>query len=378
MQLLPWREIARQAAALAVAPTRIEHASLHGAAGRVLAADVVAVLPLPSVDHAVMDGYVLGNPPPGRYRMLTERPDRLDARDALAVSAGDPVPEGAAMVVLAGRAERRDGQIVVEAPNMKNNIRRAGEEAKPGATILRAGTQLDARHMALTAMAGAISLPVWRRPRVALLGVNAGPRPLPHLGVMSALLGGPALATAEAGVATPAALPLQIARLAVNHEILVVIGDSLGDETGLLASAIAVSGGTTSLVRAAMKPAKPIHLGQIGGARIIGLSGTAYAVTVASHLFLRPLLQAAIGLAPGGPLQSATAAFARPREPGRAEALPVRADWRDGGLTLALAGRFGQLSALAAMDGFALVSAEARDLREGDAVAYQPLKMPLV
>ncbi len=47
-------------------------------------------------------------------------------------------------------------------------------------------------------------------------------------------------------------------------------------------------------------------------------------------------------------------------------------------LRLALAGRFGQLSALAALEGFALVEAEAGEIKLGDPLLYQPFSLPLL
>jgi molybdopterin molybdotransferase len=375
MALLPWREIARQAAALAHPPAGVEMRSVHGAAGRVLADDVRAANPLPAESHAVMDGYALGALPPGTFRIVAPRPVALAIGEAASVSAGDIVPKGAAAVVLAARATIRDGQATVAAPVLKDNIRRAGEEAAAGAIVLRAGTQLDVRHLALAAAAGVKALPLRPRPRVALLGVQGGGTRLPHLGIMAALLGGPALRLTDAGAVAATALDATLARLAAVHDLVIVVGDSLGDESGPLATAL---GGEARVRRAALKPAKPVILGRLDDASIVGLSGTAYAVTVAAHLFLRPLLRALTGLAPDDPFQPAIAAFSRPREPGRAEALPVRRGWSDGRMALEGSGRFGQLSALAALDGFALIEAEAGDVTPGAEAAFHPLMLPLV
>lgn len=373
MALLPWREVAQRAAALARPVSRIEQASLQGAAGRILASGVAALRPLPETDHAVMDGYALGAPPPGQYTLLNSRPAVLGHGEAIAVTTGETLPEGSSAVVLAARAMSMDGTLTVDTASVKDNIRRSGEEARPGMTILRSGIRLDARHLALARAAGVGILSVHARPRVALLGVSDSREPLPHIPVLEALLDSPALALSMAGTATTARLGGQIARLAHSHDCIVIIGESLGDETGPLSAL-----GATTLLRAAMKPAKPIHLGHVGGTALVGLSGTAYAVAAAAHLFLRPLLAAMAGLSPDNPLQSGEACFDRSREPGRAEALPVRMAWRDGKLTLASAGRFGQLSALAGMDGFAIVEAGAGDIRTGDNLACHPLMMPLV
>jgi molybdopterin molybdotransferase len=375
MALLPWREIARQAAALALPPAGAETRSAQRAAGRILAADATAARPLPAASHAVMDGFALGALPPGTYRIVAPRPVSLGINEAVAISAGEVVPIGTAAVVLAARASVVDGRATIAAPAVKDNIRRAGEETAPGAVILRAGTRLDARHLALAAAVGVSTLELKPHPRVALLSLR-GNGASPHLTVLSALLASPALMLTEAGAAPAGTLGGQLARLAGSHDLIVVAGDSLGDETGPLATALA--GGEARVRRAALKPAKPVILGRLGGAAIIGLSGTAYAVTVASHLVLRPLLRTLVGLAPDDPFQPAVAMFSRPREPGRAEALPVRQSWSDGRMTLAPAGRFGQLSALAALDGFALIEADAGDVVHGTPCTYHPLMMPLV
>ncbi len=372
--LLPWREIARQAAALAQPPGGVEVSTLHGAAGRVLAADVVAANPLPAESHAVMDGYALGALPPGTFRIVPSRPASLGPGEAAAVSAGETVPMGAAAVVLAARAVVRDGQATIAAPALKDNIRRAGEEAAPGAVILRAGARLDARRLALAAAAGVSALPLRVRPRVALIGLRGG-SPSPHLAVAAALLSGPALTLTEAGAASLETLSSQLSRLATSHDLIVVVGDSLGDENGPLAQALA---GEARVRRAALKPAKPVILGRIGAASVVGLSGTAYAVTVAAHLLLRPLLRALAGLPPDDPFQPAVVDFSRPREPGRAEALPVSRGWSGGRMALKPAGRFGQLSALSAMDGFAMIEPEAGDVTPGAETTFHPLMIPLV
>lgn len=378
MVLLPLRDIARQAVALTPTAQPSETVSLHLASGRVLTEDTQARTPLPARSHAVMDGYALGAAPPGLYRLAPPDATVLESDEALAISAGQPVPEGTATVVLAARATLSANRLTVEAPAMKNNIRYAGEEAKSGTVVLRAGTRLDARHLALATAAGLTALECRTRLTVALLGVGTGAEPLPHMGVLGALLRSPALASPEAGVCAPSALARQLDRLARTSDIIVVTGDSLGDETGPLATALSGLKGSVALCRAAMKPAKPILLGKLRATTIIGLSGTAYATAVAAHLVLRPMLRAGVGLPADAPLQTAIADFARQREPGRAEALPVTASWRDGRLHLASAGRFGQLSALAAMDGFAMIEAETGSLRPGDLVLYHPLAMPLV
>jgi molybdopterin molybdotransferase len=356
----------------------IDEVSLQGAVGRVLARSLAAALPLPGQTHAVMDGFALGSLPPDTYRLVDTGADRIGIGEACPVTAGSAVPAGTAGVVLADHATQADGALHVTRALIKDNIRRAGEEVQAGGTIIAAHTLLTARHLGLAMAAGVQSLAVRRRPRVALLGLSGSDHPFPHLGIAAALLDSPSLLFTHAGAVRPALLAAQLGRLAESHDLIVVVAESLGGEEGLLAAALTTRGGTATMHRAALKPAKPVVTGRIGNASVIGLAGTAYAVTVAAHLFLRPALQVLLGCEGALVRLPAVSAFARARSPGRAEALPVTAQMVEGALNVTSAGRFGQLKALAAMDGFALIQAERDAVAPGDAVDYWPLAFPLV
>jgi molybdopterin molybdotransferase len=378
MGLKSWQSLAQDITALGKPVAGTASVSLRGSSGRILARAVIAKHPLPALAHAVMDGYALGSVPPGQYRLLPPRQERLGLAESVAISAGEAVPLGTASVVLADRVSLQGGQMIVSDPQTKDNIRRAGEEFLPGNEILKPGTTLDARHAALAAAAGVAMFEVYRKPSVALLAVHDGAGALPHLAVFSALLAGAHLDLATGVSIRSAMLAQQLESLTTRCDLIVVVAESLGGEDGLLAKVVIASGGEPGIHRAALKPAKPVITGRINGKPVIGLAGTAYATTVAAHLFVRPLLRNLTGLAVDDPVIPAFAGFSRNREPGRAEALPVYAK-RDGArLVLTPAGRFGQLSALAGMDGFALIEAESGDVTPGSATHYHPLLMPLV
>lgn len=378
MALRPWRELAAEIAALGAPVAGIDEVSALSASGRILAKPVRALRALPPETHAVMDGFALGSAPPGRYRLVEPRPTRLCLDEAAPISAGDPAPIGAAAVALAARALRDGDHVTVPDARQKDNIRRAGEEAVSGVAILAPGTRLDARHLALAAAAGVSAFAVRRRPRVALLALHEGAEVLPHATVLAALLDSPALAADGPLTLRASRLSAEIRRLAPSHDLVVVVAESLDADDGPLARAIHECGGKVRIGRAALKPAKPIVFGRIDGATVVGFAGTAYAAAVAAHLFLRPVLRRLAGLAVDDPLLAAAADFSRERAPGRAEALPALLSRSDFGLCVVMAGRFGQLSALAAMDGFALVDAEASDIAPGFPLLYHPLRMPLI
>jgi molybdopterin molybdotransferase len=378
MRLQVWHDLAGDLVGLVRPVADIETVSVRGAAGRVLAKPLHALIALPARTHAVMDGYALGSAPPGSYRLPEARPEPLGIGEAWPVLSGEEVPPGTVAVVLADRAVLTGPLLTMRDASRKDNIRRAGEEAAAGAEVLKTGILLDARHAALAAAVGGVDLSVRRKPRIAILALHGGPASLPHLTVFEALLSARPIDLTAAVSVRPAGLTGAMQQLAGRNDLVVVIAESLGGEQGILVNAIAEAGGLAHVRRAALKPAKPIIMGAVDGTPVIGLAGTAYATAVAAHLFLRPVLRQLMGLTADTLLLPAFADFDRPRETGRAEALPVLADRRGPHLLLRSAGRFGQLSALAAMDGFALVAAEAGDIRPGDPLLFHPLLMPLV
>jgi molybdopterin molybdotransferase len=378
MTLTAWRDIAESFAAFGRQAGKHHNVSLHGASGRVLARPLIASRPVPSFTHAVMDGYALGSLPPGRFRLLDQVQARLDLDGAITIAAGEPLPPGAASVVLANRTTIDGSRLTVSDEQAKNNIRRVGEEAQAGAVLVPTGTLLDARHLALAAAAGLDRASVHAKPRIGLLPVHAGPGPLPHRTIFGAMLESPTLAVSDLGVTRTEGLAHRLSAAARIHDLIVVVAESLGSEDGPLAAAITEAGGTTTVFRAAMKPAKPVVAGRIGESLVMGFAGTAYATTVAAHLFLRPLLAQLAHQTLNDPFQSASLDFGRQRRTGRAEALPVKLSRQGHLMTARSAGRFGQLSALASMDGFVLIDAATGDVSAGEVALYHPLLMPLI
>jgi molybdopterin molybdotransferase len=373
-ELLPWRQAAAALGGLVAPVDGVERLTAAGASGRILAADLKALRPIPAFDHGVMDGYALGASPPGEFTLLDIKPERLSPDQAVAIEAGAAVPEGTIVVALAGRTSVEAGRLTAPTAARRDNIRRAGEEAGVGDILLPVSTLLDARHLVLAAAAGVGELRVRRRPRVALLGLTGGSAPPAQLTMLHALVDSATITASGPLIVGAGNLDATLKRLARAHDLVLVTADSVGDEEGPVARALP----DPLVLRPMLKPAKPIIAGRLGAAQVLALGGTAYAVTVAAHLFLRPMLRKLAGLADADPFLPAISGFSRTRDAGRAEALPVRAVREGASLRLVPAGRFGQLSALARLDGFALVPAEAGDLVEGAALDFLPLAIPLI
>src|SRR5262249_48915397 len=110
-----------------IRPLGSESIDLHRAAGRVLAADVIAEVSVPGFDRAAMDGFALrgaetfgaGTYNPLEFEILGQSlPGRpfvgsLQSGHAVRIMTGAPMPHGADAVLQAECAEERDGKLQV-------------------------------------------------------------------------------------------------------------------------------------------------------------------------------------------------------------------------------------------------------------------------
>ena len=105
---------------------------------------------------------------------------------AVEIMTGALVPEGADTVVMVEHTHREDGSVRIErtqSPGLFVNAR--GAERAAGDTVCPAGTRLDVAHIAALATIGMSQVPVFRKPRVAILAtgdevVSVDSQPLPH------------------------------------------------------------------------------------------------------------------------------------------------------------------------------------------------------
>ena len=168
-----------------LAPIALPLADSHGC---VLAEDVVAPWPLPSFDNSSMDGYAVlvsdiagaSEESPVTLTVIDDVPAgfRADvpvtAGNAVRIMTGAPMPPGAECVV---PVEKTDGG--TETVHIHGSvdpgayIRRAGEDVIVGDTVVKAGTLLSARHLAVIAAVGKGHLVVHPRPRVAVLSTGS-------------------------------------------------------------------------------------------------------------------------------------------------------------------------------------------------------------
>ena len=166
-------------------PITLPLADSHGC---VLADDVVAQWPLPSFDNSSMDGYaviagdvssaaeaspvtltVIDDVPAGSRADVALRPGC-----AVRIMTGAPIPSGTDCIVPVEVTDAGTDSVEIrERIDPGSYIRRAGEDVIIGDVVVRAGTLLSSRQLAVIAAVGKGHVVVYPRPRVAVLSTGS-------------------------------------------------------------------------------------------------------------------------------------------------------------------------------------------------------------
>lgn len=337
----------------AARPLGKETVRFDAAAGRVLAAPVIARVASPRSDVSAMDGYAVREDDiaalPARLQVAGESfagngwDGTVGAGECARIFTGAPVPIGADRVVLQEDV-RRDGDfaVVYEHPGRARHIRKAGGDFEQGEELLGGGRILDPRAIVAAAAADVAELEVYARPRVSILSTGDE-------------LAEPGTAAKQIG-AVPESVSLGIATLACDWGAEIKTRQRLRDELPTMEEAAAravaaadvviVTGGASvgekdfaktmfeptgiELIfsKVSIKPGKPVWLGRAGAALVMGLPGNPTSALVTARLLLAPLLAGLSGRDPNEPLRWRTARLAAPLDECGSRETFHRARWK--------------------------------------------------
>lgn len=389
--LIPLEEAQARLLALAAAKPAVTLGLLE-ATGHILAEPLVALRSQPAADLSAMDGYaVRAADLPGPWTVIGEsaagRPflGTLAPGNAVRISTGAIMPGGADTVVVQEDVAI-DGTGVTltgEGPASAGaHVRREGHDFTAGTELAAAGTRVDARLLALAAMAGHGRLAVHAPVRVTILSTGdelvAPGAPLPttaHIpasnGVMlSALLDG-----LPVEITMPPLLPDRLDRIAAafadhkNADIIVTTGGASVGDHDLIQPALLHSGGNVDFWRIAMRPGKPVMVGTIGDAIVLGLPGNPVSSYVTALLLLLPLVKTMSGYQQVMPHISHGVAGATFAANGARQDF-VRAQMVGGALVPVRSQDSGALSSLTAADALVIRAANQAEAAPGDRLDY--------
>jgi molybdopterin molybdotransferase len=312
-------EVALEALLEGVVALEAETIACQHAAGRVLAAPVMARLDVPPFDNSAVDGYALHHGDAGTTLPIAQRIAAGKAALPLArgscarIFTGGELPPGADCVVMQEQVTLEDDQARIPADlSAGQNVRRRGRDVTAGSTLLPAGQWLEAAALGHLAGQGVTEVAVRRRPRVALLSTGdeivAPGQPLapgqiynsnrPMLGRLLERFGADLVWQADVPDSAADTRRL-LSEAAAQADVVVTTGGVSVGEADHVKPAVSELG-QLDLWRLAMRPGKPLALGRLprasgGEARFVGLPGNPVSSFVGAWLFLRPLLGALLG-----------------------------------------------------------------------------------
>lgn len=304
-------------------------------AGLVLAADITAKLPVPPFTNSAMDGFavrIADLEGAGAAATVTlpvsadipagTAPGPLAPGTAARIMTGAPVPEGADAVVPVEDTDSAPGPrpcpdtISVPARVRAGaHIRPVGEDVGVGDVVLCAGEELTAAALASAASIGHGELPVFPRPRVAVVATGAelvapgqtpGPGQIPDSNaILLTTLArgwGADVTVVRASGDTADELAGALARGAAGADVVVTSGGISAGAFDPVKTLAAEGRADIGFHRLRQQPGGPQACGRVGDgspAILLGLPGNPVSVFVSAILYLRPLLMKLAGFGDG-------------------------------------------------------------------------------
>lgn len=318
------------------APGEQQTTALEDGLGMVLAQDVLAGEDLPLANRSSMDGYALAaqdsfgasdtNPTPldcvGTVDIQSPPGFTLEPGQCAAIVTGGVLPEGADAVLMVeqthivGQAvnnvlgEAGDTIEIRRAVAPGEAVMQQGEDARTGQVVLPAGTLLRTQELGLLAALGKTSIPIHRRPKVAIISTGDEVIPIeqtPQVGqvrdVNTLTL---ALLCKQCGAVPgirrlvgddPKALEAAVAEsLDTGHDVVLLSGGSSVGTRDYTQAAIEARPNAELLAHGvAMSPGKPVILADVGGQSVWGLPGQVASAMVVMLVLVQPFLRRLMG-----------------------------------------------------------------------------------
>lgn len=375
---------------------------LTKAHGRILAMDVKATRDTPASDNAAVDGYAFrhadyltvsgtlkcyGKVKAGDSAPLAQSTETACVR----IFTGAPMPDGFDTVAMQEDCGV-DGSIITIPAGLKHgaNRRKAGEDVCEGTIIAQANRVVRAADIAAIAAAGVSKVQVRKKLRIGILStgdeiIQPGQTAAPHQvydanrPMLQALFDRPYAEIIDLGHIgdAEALLSQTITNAARTCDLIITSGGaSRGDEDHLFDTLQVL--GKAHVWQIAIKPGRPMMLGQIGNTILMALPGNPVAAMVCSLLYGRPVIAHLCGVKWVEPVgYCAPSAFTIVgKKPDRREFLR---SWRiidpeTGNISIEKFSRDGSglISGLQAAEGLAVLDETTTHLPQGTPVRFIP------
>jgi molybdopterin molybdotransferase len=381
-----------------------EMVPLEFASGRVLATSVAAGESIPQFPRATMDGYAVRARDTfgasesfpallevsGSVAMGQEALTPVLARTAVGIATGGMLPTGADAVLMVEYTQALDDQTIeVSRPVAPgDNVLQIGEDIPSGAQVLQPGSRLRAQEIGVLAALGMTAIPIYRRPRVAIISTGDEIVPVATASlpagkvrdINSYVLGAQ---VREAGglcslqtIVTDDLQALAAACRAVlaDHDVVLLSGGSSVGIRDYTVNLLEHLPEAELLVHGiAIRPGKPTILARVGGKIFWGLPGQPVSAMIVFTAFVSPLLARLQGECEvevrRGHTRTAILDRQLPSVHGRADYLRVALSLKGGTLRATpVFGKSAMISTLANADGYVVVPEHVEGFDQGSEV----------
>jgi molybdopterin molybdotransferase len=296
---------------------RVEEVPLDEAAGRVLAADLVAQSNIPPFDRSSMDGYALraadtlgaSESKPRQLKLLGASyagepfAGIVGDGECTEIATGSPLPKGADSVIMV-EYTRLSGNVVnmMREAKLGDSIEHKGEDIKSGEIVVKTGGVLTAGKIGAAAALGVTSLKVFEKPIVAIYstgneivpqGKPLGPGQVYDINthtLASVVEANGCVALRKGLVPDDAQTMLMTLKEAGNYDAVVFSGASSVGSRDFFAQ-IVEQLGTVHFHGLQVKPGKPTLFGSVHGTPVFGMPGNSTSCLSNAYIFLIPVLR---------------------------------------------------------------------------------------
>jgi molybdopterin molybdotransferase len=290
---------------------RIEEVGIGEAAGRVLAERVAADRDYPPVARSARDGFAVRSADlPGELQVIGEVragesfAGELQAGQAVEIMTGAPLPRGADAVVMVEHVSVADGRVAVpKVLPSGENISAQGSQARRGDVLLEPGRRLGFAEVAVLAASGHPRVPVFARPRVALLAtgdeiVEVSETPLDYQ-IRNSNVESLAVQVVRAG-GCPQILPVardnyaatrELAERGLGFDLLLLSGGVSAGKYDIVERVLADLGAEFYFDRVLIMPGQPLVFGKVRDKFFFGLPGNPVSTMVTFEVFARATVE---------------------------------------------------------------------------------------
>lgn len=322
---------------------------IEEASGHILAEDVLSGVDVPAFNRSVKDGYAIrakdsykaSEPEPQELKLIGAIPAGckdsffVDDGEAIEISTGAPIPDGADAVIMVESTKQTGGPVLIYQPvHIGENIMRAGTDIMKGERILRKNTRMGSREIGVLASIGMNKVPV-KRLRVGIISTGSELiRPGEELDISKIYDANSyaiAAAIEECGgvpkiygiVPDEETLMEESLERAIEECDIVLTSGSTSAGAGDIMYMIIEEKGETLTHGIAIKPGKPVVIGMINKVPTIGLPGNPTSALSIFNEFVAPIIYNSLGLKPSFKTKITAVMGTGIRSGGREELFPV-------------------------------------------------------